>query len=73
MTIEAINEYLKLKEELGKYDISTQEVDKLLILLGNARECEFDSKKIVRKKQNSLKNSCEMLSKQLQEYKELLH
>jgi hypothetical protein len=46
--IEAINEYLQLKEELDKHGISTQHINKLLNLLLNAKEYGFDSKKIVR-------------------------
>lgn len=78
---EAINEYLSLKEEFEKYEICTQDIDKLLNLLKNAKEHRFDGKKIVtrlrsikrlEKKQNGLKISCEMLSKQLQEYNRIL-
>ncbi|MFL6320523.1 MAG: hypothetical protein ACJ72Q_08625 [Nitrososphaeraceae archaeon] len=81
MTVEAVNEHLKLKEQLDKHGILTQDIDKLLNLLSNAKENGFDSKKIVtklrsikrlEKKQIRLKSSCEKLSKQLQEYKEIL-
>jgi hypothetical protein len=76
--IESIDEYLKLKEELDKHGMSTQDTDKLLNLLCNAKEHGFDTTKIVwrlrsirrlEKKQNRLKVSCQMLSKQLQQYK----
>jgi archaellum component FlaC len=79
--VEAVNEHLKLKEQLDKHGILTQDIDKLLNLLSNAKENGFDSKKIVtklrsikrlEKKQIRLKSSCEKLSKQLQEYKEIL-
>jgi hypothetical protein len=66
--IEAIDEYLRLKEALDRHGILTQDIDKLLNVLKNARECKFDSKIIVRKlrsirrlekkKHNRLKNSC---------------
>jgi hypothetical protein len=65
--IEAIDEYLRLKEALDRHGILTQDIDKLLNILKNARECKFDSKIIVRKlrsirllekKHNRLKNSC---------------
>jgi hypothetical protein len=80
-TIEAINEYLKLKEELDKYGISAQDINKLLNLLSNAKENGFDSKKIVtklrsirwlEKRQVRLKNNCEVYSRQLQEYKDII-
>lgn len=49
VTIDAINEHLKLKEELDKHGVSIQDVDKLLNLLVNVREFGFDSKLIVAK------------------------
>jgi hypothetical protein len=45
VTIEAINEYLKLSEELDKHGISTQDIGKLLNILLNAGEYQFDPKK----------------------------
>jgi hypothetical protein len=80
-TIETINEYLKLKEELDKYGISTQDIDKLLNLLVNAKEYGFDGKKIVGKlrkikrldkKEKGLENNCTILSRMLDEYKEIV-
>ncbi|MFL6331607.1 MAG: hypothetical protein ACJ705_11415 [Nitrososphaeraceae archaeon] len=47
--MEAVNEHLKLKEQLDKHGILTQDIDKLLNLLSNAKENGFDSKKIVTK------------------------
>ena len=70
MSIETINEHVKLNEK-----------DKLLNVLVNAKENEFDGKKIVgklrsirrlEKKQERLKNSCEMLSKKEAKYKEII-
>ncbi|MFL6420324.1 MAG: hypothetical protein ACJ71P_13115, partial [Nitrososphaeraceae archaeon] len=49
VTIEAINEYLKLSEELDKHGLSAQDIDKLLNLLLNAKEYQFDVKKIAGK------------------------
>jgi hypothetical protein len=81
VSIEAINEHIKLKEELGKHGILIQDIDKLLNLLSNAKENGFDSRLIVRKlrsirrlekKQDRLKINCELYSKQLQEYKDIL-
>jgi hypothetical protein len=47
VTIEAINEHLKLKEELNKHGLSIHNIDELLNLLLNAKDYGFQSKKIV--------------------------
>ena len=74
VTIDAINEHLKLKEELDKHGVSIQDVDKLLNLLVNVREFGFDSKLIVAKlhkmkrldkKEKELENNCTILAKLL--------
>lgn len=74
VTIDAINEHLKLKEELDKHGVSIQDVDKLLNLLVNVREFGFDSKLIVAKlrkmkrldkKEKGLENNCTILAKLL--------
>ena len=39
VTIEAISEHLKLKEELDRHGVSMQDIDKLLKLLSNAKIC----------------------------------
>jgi hypothetical protein len=79
--IQAIDEYIKMKEELKEYGISTQDIGKLLNLLANAKEYGFDTKKIVarlcsirrlEKKRERLKNNCEMLYEQMQKYKKIL-
>jgi hypothetical protein len=49
VAIEAINQYLKLSEELDKHGLSAQDIDKLLNLLLNAKEYQFDVKKIAGK------------------------
>jgi hypothetical protein len=81
VTIEAIDEHIKLDEELSKHNLSTHDIDKLLNVLSNAKDYGFEPKKIVcklrsirrlEKKQDRLKNNCEIYSKQLQEYKEIL-
>jgi hypothetical protein len=43
VTIDAINEHLKLKDELDKHEISTQDIVKLLNLLSNEKKNGFDS------------------------------
>jgi CheY-like chemotaxis protein len=81
VTLEAINEYLKLNEELEKHGLSTQDIDKLLNLLLNAREYQFDAKKIVgklrgiqrlEKKEKQLRGRCEIFTKQAAKYKSIL-
>ena len=48
VTIEAIEEHLELKEALNKHELSTDDIDKLVNLVLNAKENGFDSKKIVK-------------------------
>jgi regulator of RNase E activity RraB len=81
VNIQAINEHLTLNQKLKEHGLSTQDIDKLSNLLVNAKEIGFDSKLIVRKlrnikrlenKENKLKASCEILSKKLTKYKEML-
>ena len=76
MSIETINEHVKLNEKLDEHNLSFQDIDKLLNVLVNAKENGFDGKKIVgklrsvqrlEKKKDRLKNDCIFLSKQLQE------
>ena len=45
VTIEAINEHIKLNEELNKYGLSTQDIERLLNLLVNARRYGFDGER----------------------------
>jgi mannitol-specific phosphotransferase system IIBC component len=81
VNIQAINEHLALNGKLKEHGLSTQDIDKLLNLVMNAKEYGFESKLIVRKlrsikrlenKENKLKASCEVLSKQLIKYKEII-
>ena len=81
VTIEAINEYIKLREELEKHDLSAQDTDKLLNLLLNAKEYHFDVKKIsgklrgiqrLEKKEKQLRGRCEIFTKQAAKYKNIL-
>jgi hypothetical protein len=79
--IEAIDEYLRLKEELDVYGVSIQDIGNLLNLLSNAKENAFDPKKIVKelksidrleKRKNRAKKNYEMYSKLLQKCKDVL-
>jgi hypothetical protein len=81
VSIEAINEHIQLKEELRKHGLSSKHIHKLLNLLLTAKEYRYSPGKIVAKlrsikrlenKENRLKNDCILLSKQLQEHKEIL-
>jgi hypothetical protein len=81
VAVEAINEHIKLNEELKKHGLSTGDIDNLLNVLNNAIQCEFDPKIIVRKLRNTrrlekkhdrLKDSCVVLSKQLQKYEDIV-
>jgi hypothetical protein len=79
--MEAINEHILLKEELKKYRLSTKDIHRLLNLLVAAKEYRYSQGKIVSKlrnvkrlenKEHNLKNSCELLSKQVDKYKEII-
>jgi hypothetical protein len=72
---------MKLNEKLNEYNLSFQDIDKLLNLLVNAKEHGFDVKKIVAKlkkiqrlqnKEDRLKNHCEILSEQVKECNNVL-
>jgi hypothetical protein len=49
VSIETINEHMKLNEKLNEYNLSFEDIDKLLNVLINAKENGFDGKKIVGK------------------------
>jgi hypothetical protein len=81
MGIQAINEHIQLSEKLNEHNLSFQDIDKLLNLMINAKEYGFDAKKIVgklrnikriEKKEKGLENNCRILTKQVQEYNEIL-
>src|SRR5919198_509145 len=81
VSIEAINEHLKLSEELDKHGLSTNDIDKLLKLLVNAKKYGFDGKEIAEKlysiqelewKEKELKDKCKKLSKRISSYKDIV-
>jgi hypothetical protein len=81
MTIEAINEHLKLKEELDRHGVSMQDIDKLLKLLSNAKRYGFNGKELADKlynmlelewKEKELKNKSKKLSKTISKYKDVV-
>jgi hypothetical protein len=76
--LEAIDEYIKLKEELDRHGISTQDIDKLLKLLSNAGRYGFDGKEFADKlyntqelewKEKELKDKCKKFSKRISKFK----
>jgi DNA repair ATPase RecN len=80
-SIETINEHMKLNEKLNEYNLSFQDIDKLLNVLINAKENGFDGKKIVGKlkkiqrlqnKEERLKHHCEVLSEQVKQCNNVL-
>src|SRR5919198_5473287 len=81
VSIESVNEHIKLNEELGKHCLSIHDIDKLLNLLVNARRYGFDGKEIASKlyniqelewKENELKGKCKKLSKRISNYKDVI-
>jgi hypothetical protein len=54
VTLEAIDEHIKLNEELNKHDLSIRDIGKLLNLLSNAKKYGFDGKEIASKLYNIL-------------------
>jgi vacuolar-type H+-ATPase subunit I/STV1 len=81
VSIEAINEHIHLKQELKKYRLSTKDIHRLVNLLLAAKEYRYSPGKIVAKlrnikrlenKENKLKNSCDVLSKQADKYKQII-
>ncbi len=81
VSIETINEHVKLNEKLNEYNLSFQDIDKLLNVLVNTKENGFDGKKIVgklrsiqglEKKKDRLKNHCEVLSEQVKKCNNVL-
>ena len=81
VNIQTINEHIQLNERLNDRGLSTEYIEKLLNLIDNAKEYGFNSKKIVaklrkikrlEKKEEGLKNNCTILSRLLEEYKEIV-
>jgi hypothetical protein len=81
VSMETINEHIQLKEQLKKYRLSTKDIRRLLDLLEAVKEYRYSPGKIVSKlrsikrlenKKDRLKNNCEILSKQVNKYKEII-
>jgi hypothetical protein len=80
VSIQAINEHLQLNEKLKEHGLSTQDIDKLLNVLLNAKKYGFDGKEIADKfyniqglewKEKQLKDKCKKLSKKISRYKDV--
>jgi hypothetical protein len=72
---------VKLNEKLNEYNLSFEDIDKLLNVLVNARDNGFDAKKIVAKlrsikrlenKEKGLRRNCVIFSKQADNYKGII-
>jgi hypothetical protein len=81
VTLEAVNEYLKLSEELDKHRLSTGDIHKLLNILINAKKYGFDGKEIAARlynfkflewKEKELKDKRKKLSKRISKYKDVV-
>ncbi|MFL6319620.1 MAG: hypothetical protein ACJ72Q_04035 [Nitrososphaeraceae archaeon] len=81
MSIQAINEHLQLNEKLKEHGLSTQDIDKLLNLLLNAKKYGFGGKEIAEKlyniqelecKEKELKDKRKKLSKRISKYKDVV-
>ena len=81
VAVEAINEYLKLNEELEKHGLSTHDIHKLVNVLSNAKKYGFGGKEIATKlydfkflewKEKELKEKHKKLSKRISKYKDVV-
>jgi hypothetical protein len=81
VAIEAIDEHIKLNEELEKHGLSTDDIHKLLNVLINAKKYGFDGKKIAAKlydlkflewKEKELKDKSKKLTKRISKYKDVV-
>jgi hypothetical protein len=81
MTLEAVDEHLKLNGELNKHDPSTHDIDKLLNFFQTLKKYGFDDKEIAEKlyniqelelKEKQLKDKCKKLLKRISRYKDIV-
>jgi hypothetical protein len=81
VSIESINDYIKLNEELEKHGLSTDNIHKLLNVLRNAKRYGFDGKEIADKlydfkflewKEKELKDKHKKLSKRMSKFKDIV-
>ncbi len=81
VTLEAVDEHLQLNEKLKEHGLSTDDIDKLLNVLLNAKRYGFDGKEIAEKlyniqdlelKEKELKDKRKKLSKKISKYKDVV-
>jgi hypothetical protein len=81
VTLEAIDEHIKLNEKLKEHGLSTYDIGKLLSVLSNAKKYGFDGKEIATKlynildlelKEKELKDKRKKLSKRISKYKDVI-
>jgi uncharacterized protein (UPF0335 family) len=79
--VKTVNEHVKLTEKLDKHGLSTQDVNKLVKLVVNAKRYGFDVKKFVgklsnikeiEKREKGLRGNCVIFSKQAAKYKGII-
>src|SRR5438874_1251447 len=78
---QTINEYKKLKAELSKHHLSSEDPNKLVTVLNNIRHYGYDPKKIVaefsnikslKRKEKVLQNNCKLLEERVARCREVL-
>ena len=81
MTVEAIDEHIRLNEKLKEHGLSRQDLYKLLSVLSNAKKYGFDGKEIADKlygfkflecKEKEFKDKRKKLSKKISKYKDVV-
>jgi hypothetical protein len=81
VSIEAIDEHIKLSEELEKHGLSTGDIHKLLSVLSNAKKYGFDGREIAAKlydfkflewKEKEFKDKRKKLSKRMLKFKDII-
>ena len=79
--IETINEFVRLKEHLTKYNLSLEDPTRLLSILQTIKQIGYEPQKIVavfasmkslRQKERQLKNNCKMFERRAERYQHIL-
>jgi hypothetical protein len=81
INIQTVEEYKRMNEELQKYGLSMESLDKLASVLPNFKAMGYDAQKIVsfvarikslKQTESILKNSCKVLESHASRYKEII-
>lgn len=81
VAIEVIDEHIHLKQELEKFGLDIHDTYRLLNLLANAKQYDFEAKRIVaklstirpmEKQERGLRNNCAIFARHLNKYKEII-